>query len=143
MVCPVASEMCRYAKMKARSYSGIYGSMRPAPMRWQRRRQRKQMKRTRVKTRRAYRDERAVPARLALAVVALSSLKTKRDPLQRAAGQKVYIIKKGVEIYYMPLSLMDDELNVSVSLQMLGKPSTCLKRWSCLQKKVNSMSHLA
>jgi hypothetical protein len=35
-----------------------------------------------------------------------SLLIKKRDPQQRAAGQKIYIIKKGVEFYYRPATLM-------------------------------------
>ncbi|RJE87580.1 hypothetical protein D3P07_14775 [Paenibacillus sp. 1011MAR3C5] len=83
------------------------------------------MKKIWEKARRAFRDGDASCAGHALAVQTQHYPKTKRDPLQRAAGQKVYIIKKGVEFYYMPLSLTEDERNISVSLQMLGESSTC------------------
>jgi hypothetical protein len=64
------------------------------------------------------------------AVRALSHLRfslQKKVPAATGSGQKIYILKKGVEFYYRPSSLRKDERNISVTLQMMDETSTSLK----------------
>ncbi len=48
----------------------------------------------------------------------------KKGPAATGSGQKIYILKKGVEFYYRPSSLRKDERNISVTLQMMDETST-------------------
>lgn len=67
----------------------------------------------------------------------------KRDPLQRAAGQRLYIIKKGVDFHYMPLSLKRDERNVSVSLHLKAQLVHEWTGWAfglCYSREIMSLS---